>query len=271
MTEMLDYAERRRIPLAASARALQSEHGMLDMLGVLTKSSVVQSYADGLQPVWRVARNQHLAAAFYRNSLIHHYLDRGIAELALAKACQSESEASLETFWDEAFALRDLLKFDFFFPERDEFAALVGNDLRLEDGEWQERIKAGRASTRWLLESLRPLTAHFTLRSFIEAYEVVARVLLDERPTVDEKQLRKRALAVGRQYLMQRRVSSPESVSAMLFRTGVQLAAHEGLLRPGERLIERRQAFADRLEDVRTRADDIQRIANDRRSREQLR
>lgn len=263
--EMLDYAERRKIPMAGSARALHNAQGVEDILAGLTRHHVVQYYGTGLNPVWRVARNQHLAASFYRNSLIHHFLDRGIAELALVKVTHEESDAPLQLFWDEAQRLRDLLKFDFFFPEKDEFTATVGADLALEAPNWEEQVKAGSQSARALLESLRPLTAHFTLRSFIEAYAVVAHVLLDERATVDEAQLRKRSLAVGRQYLMQRRVSSPESVSALLFKTAVQLAAHEGLLQPSPDQKQRRVEFAGVLRDLKLRTDEIESISRARR------
>ncbi len=264
LADMLDYADRRHLPLASSAHTLRSDSGVVDMLGALTRNHVVQHFSEGQQPVWRVARNQHLAASFYRNSLIHHYLDRGIAELALLRAARADPDDALQAFWDEAFTLRDLLKFDFFFPEREEFIASVTADLAAENPEWQEQIKAGGSGARALLESLRPLTAHFILRSFLEAYEVVAQVLLDEPARVDEKQLRKHALAVGRQYLMQRRVSSPESVSALLFRTGVQLVAHEGLLVPGDDLAARRAGLAEQLRDLHARADEIERIAQAR-------
>jgi glycerol-3-phosphate O-acyltransferase len=237
------------------------------MLTALGRNNVVQHFADGIEPVWRVALNQHLAASFYRNSLIHHYLDRAIAELALVRVAEHVSDEPLQAFWDEAFELRDNLKFDFFFPERDEFVASIGGDLSLEDPEWQERVKAGPDSTRALLESLRPLTAHLMLRSFIEAYETVAQVLLDEPANVDERQLRKRALQVGRQFLMQRRVSTPESVSSLLFRTGVQLVAHEGLLQPGDDVLPRRQALATRLRDLHDRIDRIEQITATRRAR----
>ncbi|MCW2529101.1 MAG: glycerol-3-phosphate acyltransferase, partial [Pseudonocardiales bacterium] len=132
LAELLDYSQRRKLPMASSAQALHNEQGVKDILSGLTRHHVVQYFGDGLKPVWRVARNQHLAASFYRNSLIHHFLDRGIAELALVKVAQEESDAPLQLFWDEAHRLRNLLKFDFFFPEKDEFTATIGADLQIE-------------------------------------------------------------------------------------------------------------------------------------------
>jgi glycerol-3-phosphate O-acyltransferase len=266
LSELFDYAERRGLPLASSADPLRAAGGIEDMVTALTRSHVVQHFADGTEPVWRIALNQHLAASFYRNSLIHHYLDRSVAELALARVAASAGDDPLQLFWDEAFELRDNLKFDFFFPERDEFVASITSDLSQEDSTWQERVKTGANGAREVLESLRPLTAHLMLRSFIEAYEVVAHVLVTEPAQVDERQLRKRALQVGRQFLMQRRVSTPESVSALLFRTGVQLVAHAGLLEPGEDVQQRRQALATRLRDLHERLDAVEALAAARRS-----
>ena len=58
------------------------------------------------------------------------------------------------------------------------------------------------------------------------------------------------ASAVGRQWLLQRRLASEESVSLELFRTAVKLIRNRGLWEPapnGGDLAARRRAFADEL------------------------
>ena len=55
---------------------------------------VVTIYAGGEEPVYAIERGQHLVAAFYRNSAIHHFVDRAIAELVLL--------AEPEDRWDAA-------------------------------------------------------------------------------------------------------------------------------------------------------------------------
>ena len=62
------------------------------------------------------------------------------------------------------------------------------------------------------------------LRPFFEAYEIVADVLRDAPAEIDEKDLTKKALGVGRQYVAQNRVRSNEAVSALLFATARQVA-----------------------------------------------
>ena len=75
--------------------------------------------------------------------------------------------------------------------------------------------------------------AQSMLRPFFEAYEIVADVLRDAPAEIDEKELTKRALGVGRQYAAQHRVRNVESVSALLFATARQVAADQHLLEPG--------------------------------------
>ena len=81
--------------------------------GPWPRSKVVTIYTGGEEPVYAIERGQHLVAAFYRNSAIHHFVDRAIAELVLLSDPADR--------WEEAVRLRDLLKFEFFFPDRDTY------------------------------------------------------------------------------------------------------------------------------------------------------
>ena len=75
--------------LLASADALSSAGGVRRVLGALAESKVVTIYAGGEEPVYAIERGQHLVAAFYRNSAIHHFVDRAIAELVLLLAARA--------------------------------------------------------------------------------------------------------------------------------------------------------------------------------------
>jgi glycerol-3-phosphate O-acyltransferase len=89
----------------------------------------------------------------------------------------------------------------------------------------------------------------------------VADVLRDLPPgAVQEKQLEKRCLGIGRQYLFQERVHSSESVSSLLFRTGVKLAASRGLLRGGQDVQADRVVFATELHQLVSRAQRIDQL-----------
>jgi glycerol-3-phosphate O-acyltransferase len=253
---VLDHAARRALPLAASAQRLDTDDGIATVLDALSKHGVVQSYTGGIEPVWSVDEDHVHAASFYRNSLVHFFLDGAICELALARVTEHDGEDPLGVFWAEAFELRDLLKFDFFFPGRDEFRAQLTAELARHSPDWEEQVKAGAAGQ--LLEGLEILTASVMFVSFLEAYGVVADVLqLSGAEPVDVKELRRRSLDIGRQYLLQNRVHSSESVSSLLFRTGVQVAEHRGLLAGGEDTRAARVAYGWQIQELLRRTQRI--------------
>lgn len=171
---VLAYVLARGIPLADDARDLASINSVEQTLEHLVRHDLVESYAGGIDRVYRVGPNQEMVAAFYRNSIIHWFVTRSILEVALlAPAAAGSSEDSIERAWTEALRLRDLLKFEFFFPEKREFReelltelALVTPDLLIGGTGLRD---AGRS-----LAASPVLVANRTLRSFVEAYSIVA-------------------------------------------------------------------------------------------------
>jgi glycerol-3-phosphate O-acyltransferase len=66
------------------------------------------------------------------------------------------------------------------------------------------------------------------------------------------------ALALGKQYALQRRIRSPESVSKVLFGNALKLARNRGLLEADEPdLGKDREAFAGELREAIRRVDGI--------------
>jgi glycerol-3-phosphate O-acyltransferase len=125
---MLDHIRARRLPLASSALALDSVEGVRSVAGSLVATRTIDCYDQGDEPVYGVAPAQHLAAAFYRNTIVHYFLEGAIAELALLHAAEHDGDR-LGAFWDEAFLLRDLLKFDFFFEPREGFRKALASEV----------------------------------------------------------------------------------------------------------------------------------------------
>jgi glycerol-3-phosphate O-acyltransferase len=63
---------------------------------------------------------------------------------------------------------------------------------------------------------------------------------------VDKQKFLAQCTAVGRQYVLQKRLRNPECVSRELFTNALALAANRGLLQPGAAdLAERRRRFAE--------------------------
>ena len=101
------------------------------------------------------------------------------------------------------------------------------------------------------------------LRPFIEAYEIVADVLRDTPPEIDEKALTALALGVGGQYIAQDRVRSNESVSALLFATARQVVADQNLLEAADDLEERRAAFLAELRGILGDMDKVEKFSRE--------
>jgi glycerol-3-phosphate O-acyltransferase len=253
------YFERRNL---AVTRDLAQPGELRHTLDWLSDNGVVVRFDGGLEPVWGISPDRHLDAAFYRNSILHMLLDRAIVELVLAAA--AEGRISLESeAWDEALRLRDLLKFEFFFPDKVEFRQNLKAELALIDANWPARL--GEPSyAKSILADARPHLAHRALHSFIEAYYVTADRLATQPPTaeVDEAAFVTECFGVARQRRLQRRLRSSDSISTEVFRTALKVATHRGLLGPGGgQLATRRRAFAAELAELLERLEGMRDLA----------
>ena len=232
------YLAERGLPY--SGDALRTDAGVRRVLGALAQQKVVTIYPGGEEPVYAIDQGQHLVAAFYRNSAIHHFVNRAVAELVMLSEPADR--------WDEAMRLRDQLKFEFFFPDKASYRAELSAELQRLDPGW-ETVRDGRT----VLECSDLLVANRVLRSFLDAQLVVAERLAARSPRqpVAEKEFLDECSGVGQQMLLQGRLHGPESLSRELFTTAMKLAANLDLIDAGrEELAERRQAFATRLRGV---------------------
>ncbi len=248
LQDSLDYLERKQTPMTNSALRLRTPDGVQAAVDALSNGHPVTRVDSGREPVWRIAPEDEHEAAFYRNTLIHAFLETSIVELALAYAARAEGDR-LEAFWNQVMRLRDLLKFDFYFADSAAFREHVAEEMSWHEN-WEAHVTAGGEEIDMLLRAKRPLIVGAMLRPFFEAYEIVADVLRDAPAEISEKDLTKRALGVGRQYIAQNRVRSNESVSALLFATARQVAADQNLLEPAADLAQRRAEFLTELRGI---------------------
>ncbi len=247
---LADYIARRRWPVAGAAN-LTDRATIRRTLQELVASGVFTCYDGGPETVWGIGPEQHLIAAFYRNTAIHMLVDRSIGELALLAAAESPDDSDIrQVVRDEALRLRELLKFEFFFSARDQFLDDLRTELRLVDPQWQ--VDPGRLSpgtAREVLRRAQPLLAHLVLRPFLDSYHVLAdRLAAAGEEPVDTGELLDQSLRLGRQWALQRKLGSEESVSLELFNTALRLAAHRDLVDSAEpHLGKRRLAFAEEI------------------------
>jgi glycerol-3-phosphate O-acyltransferase len=241
----------------------------------LVASGVVNVYDAGTEAVWGIGEDQHLVAAFYRNTAIHILVDRAIAETALLAALENSQNAVTSTdgtvlpvtVRDEALRLRELLKFEFLFSARAQFEKDLADEVRLIGPVEDTSKSADAAFVRGLLESADLLLAHLVLRPFLDAYHIVAdRLAAYEDESIDEETFLAECLEVGKQWELQRRIASAESRSLELFKTALRLARHRDLVDgfESEDVAQRRREFADEIATAIRRVNEIGELARRR-------
>jgi glycerol-3-phosphate O-acyltransferase len=179
--------------------------------------------------------------------MLHHVLNRAIIELVvLDLATRPPAGDPAEAAWNKALALRDLLKFDFFFARKTRFSEQIADEAQRLG--WDGSRAAGEAAK--LIAGASVLVAHGVLRPFVDAQFVVACRLAARgaQPLADEKRFEHECLTHGRQLLLQGRIHGEDSVSRELFATALKLAANRGLV-AGD--AEGRQAWLEELIAIR--------------------
>lgn len=207
--------------------------GLQKVIDALVNSGLLVRYDKGSGTIYTIELNKHSLASYYRNSIIHHFLDKAIIELSLFKAREERQAKPLDVFWDETERLRDLFKFEFFYPEKDVYRRNLEIELSRADSEWQMRFETGGLALNNLINRFQPLVGHAVFLPFVEAYTIVLDILAGLEPgqSINRKDCVEMALKEGRQAYLLRRISSEASIGKILFENGFKMAASQGLTR----------------------------------------
>lgn len=278
LASLVAQAETRGLPLAEGFD-LSTPSSTRATLEALVQHGVVECFSEGADSVYSIGPDQTIAAAYYRNSIIHFFLDGAITEVALLVAVDAANKAAatggagpdappVDAFWAEAMEVRDLMKFEFFFAAKDEFRAEIRAALERLDPDAEAVLERGDAAgIQELLQRVRPFMSSVVFRSFVDAYRVVADTLAatDPHEKVDNAEYVKRCMPVGKQYLLQRRIRSADSVNKVLYDNALRLAANRGLLdRSTPNLGDARRAFADELRAFSRRLEQVEALTASR-------
>ncbi|EGD55498.1 glycerol-3-phosphate 1-O-acyltransferase [Gordonia neofelifaecis] len=264
---LLSYIDTRRLP--GPDPSLCRGLGLLNTLRELTDAGVLDTFAGGPEQVWSIAPENHAVAAYYRNGALHHFVDRAIVELGMLAvsdgdvvegapspdAQASADEGLLAPAQQEALRIRDLLKFEFFFPAKKEYLHRLGAEMDLIAPGW----RTDRRTKEWvhtaLLASGGQLFARRTLQTFFDAQLVVAtRLVSAGSDGLDKEAVLTDCLGLGRQMSLQGVVHSKDSVSRELYDAAYQLADNRGAItgEPQE-VMARRRAWLNEVEVMRAR------------------
>ena len=259
---LLAWAESRNVRISKDFDRAYAEQ-MDGLLGIMIDEGVITRYNEGPETVYGIAMEQHPMASYYRNTIIHFFVNKAIIELAALKASEQEGPAAVEAFWAEVEHLRDLFKFEFFYSPTETFHQEIRDELDRYGTDWEDLLTQGTIGFQALLASMVPLVSHVALLTYAEAYVVVADLLarkeswesLEQQECIDE------ALKLGRQAFLQRRISSESSIGKLLYKNGFQMLQHRQLTEGGaDTLKEQRTAVALEIRDVLRRIEVIRAI-----------
>ncbi len=263
----IEWAKTRDIRITNDLSSANFEH-IRKSVDTLVESGLIMRYDAAEEDIYAIEPDKHPLASYYRNSIIHHFMYKAIIDLSLMKVYELEADTKsatdmTEAFWDETEHLRDLFKFEFFFPSKEQYKDEIIKELNLGNPDWAEQLAKGGASLRRLTRSFRPYLAHAVFLPFIESYTVVFEILvrLGLDGEIDKKTLVEKALKDGHQAYLLRRITSEASIGKILFENGFKLATNKGLTTAGsdEILMERKRMLREfrelshRIEKLRLR------------------
>ncbi len=256
---LLAWAEARNLRISSDFDRAYADQ-MDGLLGIMINEGIVTRYDQGPEIIYGIALEQHPVASYYRNTIIHFFVNKAIIELALVKAGENDGAGALDVFWAEVEYLRDLFKFEFFYAPSEEFQLEIRADLDRYDSNWESLIGRGAAGAFALLNLMTPLVSHATLLTYAEAYSVVVDLAarMDAEDTLEKDACVVDALRLGRQAYLQRRISSESSIGKLLFSNGYKMLEHRQLTQGGDSSVaEARSEMAKELRGLLRRLDVI--------------
>ena len=257
---LLEYIRARKLPMTQNVN-LEDQGPLRDTLRNLVQEGVVTQFDGPTERVFYVSLDHQHEAAFYRNTVIHFFINRAIAELAILQAAEDNAADVKTAAWEYALRLKDILKFDFFFPSTKEFGAQMAAEYNLMWPGWEQQT----FTPQQVLEDavkLKLVLAHRVIGPFLEAYSVFAEELAKAGDApVEQKTIVATSLALAKQRWLQRTLHTPESISKDYFVNVFQYAKNQKLIEAGPDLSARRRTFAEELRTAVRRVDDLRVIA----------
>ena len=219
--------------------------GILDWLA--EHGNVSSHEAVGRRVFW-LDDDQMIRVSYYRNVVVHFFVTRAIAEMSLTSLMENGlRDPALAR--QQMLELRDLLKFEFFFPEKDEFLKAAADDIGLDVPDWEE-ILPGTGALGVIAKMSAPV-AFWAVLPILDAYQIVGDELEGLKGSFEEKSFLKACLARAKMYRIEERLISGESASQVMFKSALQLAANRNLIDDASDVAARRAAFAAEVRAVR--------------------
>ncbi len=88
LNALLGWAESRKVRISHDFDRSFADQ-MAGLLGIMIDENIVTRYDEGPEIVYGISLEQHPVASYYRNTVIHFFVNKAIIELALVKASES--------------------------------------------------------------------------------------------------------------------------------------------------------------------------------------
>lgn len=250
--ELMHFAEVRNLRVSPDFDYDYDDATNMDkLLSNMIDEGIITRFDGGPETVYGIAEGQAAVASYYRNTITHYFLNRAIIEVALLAVAESDETITdpAAVFWHEVDELRDLFKFEFFYPASDIFRGEIEAELDLIAPDWQILLNQSVGGARKLFFRITPCVAHMTLQMFAEAYAIAGDILAGwhSDDIFSESECVERCMSYGKQAWLQRRVSSEASVGKLLFQTAHKLLVARKLVdasQPDYKEARSRQALA---------------------------
>jgi glycerol-3-phosphate O-acyltransferase len=218
---------REAVQLFADAGMIELRHP--DRAG----SSSAADAAASSDAVYSVVERKRLMLDTTKNIIVHFFVERALVALSLLSL--GSPDAELQAVRERVRELSRLFKYEFRFRADAPFEQIFQDTLTLMVGAAElqldgDRVAPGVGRDSW---SGAEWLGHYAaiLRNFLEGYRVAARSLkaVQERPQT-EKDLTRKALAVGQHMFLDGEIQRWEAVSKPIFAGAYSAFADQGYL-----------------------------------------
>lgn len=248
--ELTDYIRARDLP-TTERMDLTGPEEMTAILDWLAEHGNVSSHEAVGRRVFWLDDDQMIRISYYRNVVVHFFVRRALAEMSISALIDTGSRDP-EAARTRMLAYRDLLKFEFFFPEKSTFLEDVERDMTIDVPDWEQTLES--AGPLGVLAKMGQPVAYWSVLPFLDAYQIVGDELESLTGTFDEKSFLRACLDRARLYRIEDRLISGESASQVLFKSALALARNRGLIEEGADVAKRRAAFAREIRSARDQA-----------------
>lgn len=247
---LADYIRARGLP-TTERLDLTGPEETTAILDWLAEHGNVSSHSAVGRRVFWLDDDQMIRISYYRNVVVHFFVRRAIGEMAISSLID-DGARDPELVRQRMLAYRDLLKFEFFFPEKDLFLENVEDDIAIDVPDWEQTLAA--AGPLGVLAKMGEPVAYWSVLPFLDAYQIVGDELEYAGGAFEEKKFLAACLDRARLYRIEDRLISGESASQVLFKSALALAGNRGLLEDGEDVADKRAEFASEIRMARAQA-----------------